>query len=122
MAQPILMPKAGQSMTEGTIVSWLKKEGDTVERGEPLLEIETDKASLDVESPEAGVLRKIFHADGEVAAVLEVIAIIGDRDEEIDFEAVRREHAPPAADTTETGATPGSTPKAIATSPETGPS
>ena len=57
MAHPILMPKAGQSMTEGKIVTWLKKEGDPVERGAPLLEIETDKANLDVEATEAGILR-----------------------------------------------------------------
>jgi pyruvate dehydrogenase E2 component (dihydrolipoamide acetyltransferase) len=99
MAHPILMPKAGQSMTEGTIVSWFKKEGDTVERGQPLLEIETDKANLDVESTEAGVLRKVFHTDGDVVPVLEVIAIIGTADEEIDFEAVRQENAPAVEET-----------------------
>ena len=76
MAHSILMPKAGQSMTEGTIVTWFKKEGESVERGEPLLEIETDKANLDVEAPEAGVLRKVFHDEGEVVPVLAVLAVV----------------------------------------------
>ena len=50
MAHPVRMPSAGQSMTEGRIVSWLKKEGEAVQSGEPLLEIETDKANLEVEA------------------------------------------------------------------------
>ena len=89
MAHPVLMPSAGQSMTEGRIVVWLKKEGERVKRGEPLLEIETDKANLEVEALAEGVLRKIFHEEGETVAVLTVIAVIGAADEEIDFEAVR---------------------------------
>ena len=60
MAHPILMPKAGQSMTEGKIVAWLKKEGDAVARGEPLLEIETDKANLEVEACHGGDIRVTF--------------------------------------------------------------
>jgi pyruvate dehydrogenase E2 component (dihydrolipoamide acetyltransferase) len=88
MAQPILMPKAGQSMTEGTIVSWFKQEGEAVHQGEPLLEIETDKANLDVEAPASGVLRKVFHRDGDVVPVLAVIGVLGSADEAIDFEAL----------------------------------
>ncbi len=89
MAHPILMPKAGQTMTEGRLIGWIKKEGDSVERGEPLLEIETDKANLEVESTESGVLRKIFAGEGDVCPVLTVVGILGDADEDIDFEAMR---------------------------------
>ena len=89
MSHPVQMPKAGQSMTEGRIVSWLVKEGDRVERGDPLLEIETDKANLEVEALAAGHLRKIFVGDGEVCPVLAVIGVLGEPDEEIDFEAIR---------------------------------
>lgn len=95
MATPILMPKAGQSMTEGRIVSWLKKEGDQVARGEALLEIETDKANLEVEALEPGVLRKIFHAAGETVPVLSVIGVVGAAGEAIDFDKLRAT-GPPA--------------------------
>jgi pyruvate dehydrogenase E2 component (dihydrolipoamide acetyltransferase) len=84
------MPKAGQSMTEGRIVSWLKKEGERVERGEPLLEIETDKANLEVESLDAGVLRKILHQAGETVPVLSVVGVLGSPDEPIDVAALRQ--------------------------------
>ena len=101
MAHPILMPKAGQSMTEGKIVSWLKKEGEPVGRGDPLLEIETDKANLEVEAGDAGILRKIFHREGEVCPVLAVLGVIGAPDETIDFEAIQR-GAPPSEKESET--------------------
>ncbi|MBI4606064.1 MAG: hypothetical protein HY721_29205, partial [Planctomycetes bacterium] len=89
MASPVRMPKAGQSMTEGRIVTWLKGEGDPVQRGEPLLEIETDKANLEVEALDSGVLRKVLHVAGDVVPVLTVIGVIGGRDEAIDIEALR---------------------------------
>ncbi len=95
MAHPILMPKAGQSMTEGKIVTWLKKEGDAIERGAPLLEIETDKANLDVEATEEGILRLIAHQEGETVPVLTVIGVIGEQDEDIDLEALRSKHEKP---------------------------
>ncbi|MCH2364770.1 MAG: E3 binding domain-containing protein, partial [Planctomycetes bacterium] len=96
------MPKAGQSMTEGKIVTWLKKEGDPVERGAPLLEIETDKANLDVEATEEGILRLIAHQEGETIPVLTVIGVIGEPDEEIDLDALRSQHEKPAEETNET--------------------
>ncbi|MEM7262120.1 MAG: dihydrolipoamide acetyltransferase family protein [Planctomycetota bacterium] len=85
------MPKAGQSMTEGRIVSWLKKEGDAVRRGDPVMEIETDKANLEVEATEDGVLRKIFIAEGESCLVLAAVGIIGGADEDVDFDGLRKE-------------------------------
>lgn len=91
MAHPVIMPKAGQSMTEGTIVSWIAKEGDKIERGDPLLEIETDKANLEVEAVESGYLRKIFYPAGEACPVLSVIAILGGETEDIDFDSIRAE-------------------------------
>ena len=103
MAHPILMPKAGQSMTEGKIVAWLKKEGDAVERGAPLLEIETDKANLDVEATEEGVLRLIAHQEGETVPVLTVIGVIGEPDEEIDLEALRSQHEKPVEEQKDAG-------------------
>ncbi len=104
----VLMPQAGQSMTEGRILSWLKNEGDAVERGEPLVEIETDKANLEIEALAAGHLRKIFANEGELVPVLAAVAVIGPRDADIDFdEHARRAEAaraqgtapPPAAPT-----------------------
>ena len=129
MAHPILMPKAGQSMTEGKIVAWLKKEGDAVARGEPLLEIETDKANLEVEAEEAGVLRKILHREGETRPVLTVIGVIGAAGEEIDFEKIAREPAaapsptaPPPAPSRSPAPSPAPAPgRARAAAPEAAP-
>lgn len=97
MANVVIMPKAGQSMTEGRIVAWLKKEGEVVGQGEPLLEIETDKANLEVEAPEGGILRHILVPEGEICSVLAPIGVIGGADEEIDLEALVEESASSAA-------------------------
>ena len=59
MANSIIMPKAGMAMEEGVILRWLKNEGDTVEKGTPLLEIETDKTTMEVEAEHTGILIKI---------------------------------------------------------------
>ncbi len=69
MAQPITMPKFGQTVEEATIVRWLKKEGDPVKKGEVLFEIETDKAVLETESFVEGTLLKIVVAAGETVPV-----------------------------------------------------
>ncbi len=84
----MIMPKLGMTMENGTITQWLKKEGEQVEKGEKILEIETDKVAIEVEAPAAGVLRKILAVDGEVVPIGQVIAIIADPDEEIDLEAI----------------------------------
>jgi len=90
MAHPIVMPKAGQSMTEGKIVAWLKKEGDAVKQGEPILEIETDKANLEVEAQDEGILRKILVRQGESCPVLTLIGVIGAAGEKIDMDELKK--------------------------------
>ncbi len=67
MSQEVRLPKLGMSMKEATIIAWLKKEGDTVRRGEPLLQIETDKAAGELESPADGVIREILVKKGKIA-------------------------------------------------------
>ncbi|NPV86204.1 MAG: 2-oxo acid dehydrogenase subunit E2 [Anaerolineae bacterium] len=76
------MPKLGLTMTEGKILAWYKTEGETVQAGEPLLNVETDKVALDVEAPASGTLLKILYPAGDAAIPLEtVIAYIGDKGE-----------------------------------------
>src|SRR5690606_16491591 len=84
MAFEIIMPKAGIDMTEGQIVKWLKKEGDQVKEGEIILEIMTDKTSMEIEAEASGILLKIVHKDDETVPVTTVIGYIGDENESID--------------------------------------
>ena len=83
MLQEVRMPALGQSSNELRIVSWLKKEGDQVERGEPLFEVETDKATLEVEAFSSGVVRKIVHQENEVVEVGTLVAYIGKAEDEL---------------------------------------
>lgn len=83
MAHEIIMPKAGIDMTEGQIVKWLKKEGDPVTKGEIILEIMTDKTSMEIEAEATGILLKILRHDGETVPVTEIIGYIGEPGEEI---------------------------------------
>ncbi len=76
MAQQVIMPKWGLTMKEGKVVRWLKSEGDSVEAGEPLFEVETDKITNSVEAPASGVLAQIVVHEGEVAAVQAVLGVI----------------------------------------------
>ena len=80
MAKVVVMPKLGLTMTEGTISSWLKKEGDAVKQGEPMFEVETDKLTNTIEAPESGILRKIIVAEGVTVPVLDKIAVIAAAD------------------------------------------
>jgi pyruvate dehydrogenase E2 component (dihydrolipoamide acetyltransferase) len=82
MATEIKLPRLGQGMESGTIVKWLKSEGDQVEKGEPLYELDTDKVTQEVEADASGVLLKIAVADGEVE-VGKTIAVIGEQGEEV---------------------------------------
>lgn len=78
----VILPKFGATMTEGKISHWLKREGDKVEKGEILLEVETDKAIIEVESPVYGVLEKILVENGIVVPVGQTIGIIVTKEEE----------------------------------------
>src|ERR1700759_3214576 len=77
----ITMPKLSDTMTEGTIVAWKKKKGDQVTTGEVIAEIETDKATMEWESPEDGVLTEIYVEEGGKVEVGQKIALIGEPDE-----------------------------------------
>jgi pyruvate dehydrogenase E2 component (dihydrolipoamide acetyltransferase) len=82
MAVEVKLPRLGQGMESGTIVRWLKAEGEAVAKGEPLYELDTDKVTQEVEAEAAGVLLKIVVADGEVD-VGETVAVIGAPDEDV---------------------------------------
>ncbi|MBI3158446.1 MAG: 2-oxo acid dehydrogenase subunit E2 [Chloroflexi bacterium] len=88
MADVVTMPKLGFDMAEGTISRWAKKEGDEVQKGELLAEIETDKATVEVESQFSGVVRKLLVGEGSIVPVNQPIAIVGTADETIDVEAL----------------------------------
>ena len=83
MATQVIMPKLSPTMEEGQLSRWLKKEGDKVSMGEPLAEIDTDKATMEMQALTNGVLRKIIIQEGESAPLGQMIAIIGEPDEDI---------------------------------------
>src|SRR6185295_79273 len=87
----IQMPKLSDTMTEGTLVSWKKKKGDKVSAGEVIAEIETDKAPMEWESPEDGVLTEIFVEEGGKVNVGDKIAFIGGEGEEAPKEKPKKE-------------------------------
>jgi len=95
MATKVILPMLGQTMEEGTITRWLKREGDKVEKGEPLLEVMTDKVNMEVESPASGVLRRIVAKEEQTVPVMDLIAVIGAADEPID-DLLAEEAAPGA--------------------------
>src|SRR5712691_10414283 len=77
MATDVVMPQMGESIAEGTIVRWIKKVGDAVDRDEPLFEISTDKVDAEIPSPAAGVVSEIRVQEGETVPVNSVVAVIG---------------------------------------------
>lgn len=85
MATEIKLPRLGQGMESGTIVKWLKSEGDMVEKGEPLYELDTDKVTQEVEADASGILLKIAVVEGEVE-VGRTIAVIGEQGEKVETE------------------------------------
>jgi len=84
MAETISMPKLGFDMSEGVLVHWVKNEGENINKGDVLAEIETDKATVEVESSAGGVVRKLLASEGDVVPVGAPIAIVGTADEKIE--------------------------------------
>src|SRR3954467_4207837 len=82
MASDGVMPEMGESIAEGTIVRWIKKVGDAVDRDEPLFEISTDKVDAEIPSPAAGVLTEIKVHEGETVAVDAVVGTISQAGEQ----------------------------------------
>jgi pyruvate/2-oxoglutarate dehydrogenase complex dihydrolipoamide acyltransferase (E2) component len=81
MSEKITMPKLGSSMVSGMVTSWIKKEGEHVKKGEPVVEVETDKITNQVESPIDGYVLKIYAEEGEERNILETLAVIGEKGE-----------------------------------------
>ena len=97
MPTPVVMPQMGESIAEGTIVRWIKKVGDAVDRDEPLFEISTDKVDAEIPSPAAGVVLDIAVKEGETVAVNSVVATIGAAGEAAAAAPVAAAPAQPAA-------------------------
>ena len=87
MSSQVTLPRLGQGMESGTIVRWLKSEGDKVEKGDPLYELDTEKVTQEVEAEAGGVLLKILAQEGEEIEVGKAIAVIGEQGEEVSPEA-----------------------------------
>jgi pyruvate dehydrogenase E1 component beta subunit len=108
MASEVLMPALSPTMTEGKIARWVKSEGDTVRAGDVLAEIETDKATMEVEAVDEGVLAKIVIPEGtDHVAVNTPIALIAENGEDVETADIGRQPAPPASPRPRSGAEPG---------------
>ena len=83
MSTDVLMPQMGESIAEGTVVRWIKKVGETVDRDEPLFEISTDKVDAEIPSPQGGVLLQIRTEVGETVPIDTVVAVIGEAGEQV---------------------------------------
>jgi len=92
VASEVILPRLGQGMESGTIVRWLKSEGDQVEKGDPLYELDTDKVTQEVEAEASGVLLKILVSEGEVP-VGTAVAYVGEAGEEVSAAAAEPEAA-----------------------------
>lgn len=81
---PVLVPQVGQTMEEGTIISWKVKQGDRVEKGQIIFEIETDKANIEVEAADSGRIAKIIVKEGQTVAVKTPVAYIAEKDSDVE--------------------------------------
>jgi pyruvate dehydrogenase E2 component (dihydrolipoamide acetyltransferase) len=93
------MPRLSLTMKEGTVVQWFKKEGDVVEKGEPLVEVLSEKVTYDIEAPESGVLRRISAGEGLNVPVDQTIGVIAGADEPISEEEIVPSEKPPVKET-----------------------
>jgi 2-oxoglutarate dehydrogenase E2 component (dihydrolipoamide succinyltransferase) len=115
MSFDVIMPQMGESIAEGTIVKWLKKVGDAVQRDEPLFEISTDKVEAEIPAPASGVLTEIVVPEGTTVEVNRIVARIGDAD-------AAGAPAPPAASAPSAAAPAVAKPTRLATPPAPAPS
>ncbi|MGQ9632048.1 MAG: dihydrolipoamide acetyltransferase family protein [bacterium] len=83
LAKELIMPQMGETMTQGKIVNWRKKVGDRVEMGEVLLDVETDKTTIEVESTTSGTLLSRYYEPGDTVPILQIIGYIGERGERV---------------------------------------
>src|SRR3984885_5262871 len=97
MSVSVSMPQLGESVTEGTVTRWLKKEGERVEVDEPLLEVSTDKVDTEIPSPASGILRSIAVDEDETVAVGAQLAVIEDSETS---DSAPAQTSPPAAQDT----------------------
>jgi pyruvate dehydrogenase E2 component (dihydrolipoamide acetyltransferase) len=107
VATVVSMPKLGFDMAEGTLVRWVRAEGDTIEKGEILAEIETDKATVEVEAAESGMIRKLLIPEGTAVPIGTPIAVLGTPDEPLD--ALPEAPAPAAPKPRDAAAAPSAT-------------
>src|SRR5437868_1778322 len=111
------MPRLSDTMEEGTIARWLKKPGDEIKKGDIVAEIETDKATMDLEAYEGGTLQQILVQEGETVPIGQAVALIGSG-------AVAQQPAQPVATASQTGSNGAGTTAPVAERPaqaETGP-
>lgn len=101
MATNVIMPQLGESVVEGTISRWKVKEGDSVEKYQPILEVSTDKVDTEVPAPTSGVVLRVYHAEGQTLRAGVVIAVIGQPGEAVadapGFVDLHAQHGEPAA-------------------------
>ena len=128
MATDVVMPQMGESIAEGTVVRWIKKPGDKVERDEPLLEISTDKVDAEIPSPASGTLTEIVVQEGQTVAVNAVVARIATDGEQQAASSAQPAApapvapppppAPPAPPSNQATAQPTATPQDLEPAPE----
>jgi pyruvate dehydrogenase E2 component (dihydrolipoamide acetyltransferase) len=118
MAETITMPKLGFDMQEGTLVRWVRNEGENISKGDILAEIETDKATVEVESSASGVVRKLLIDQGAVVPIGAAIAIVGGKDEPISDQVANASRTSQASAPPGEPSTPLQAPKATAERPE----
>ena len=104
MATNVLLPQWGMNMEDGLLAKWLVAEGDSVEAGQPLVEIETAKIESELESPVAGVVAHIMAAEGATANVGDILLVIGEPGESVERPASSRPAPPPRPARRERGA------------------
>src|SRR5215471_12764124 len=117
MSVSVSMPQLGESVTEGTVTRWLKREGERVEADEPLLEVSTDKVDTEIPSPVSGILRGITVAEDETVAVGAELAVIDEEEFEDGAAPARAASGATGAGAGEAAAPPAEAPAPAAAAP-----